>query len=404
MDAGPAPHEPNITGSMLEIDKDKDSSNATTADTALVSREPSITSLMPEIGDDDDEGLPEAATAETTLIPREPSVAGFDLEESVDEGLSDANVPLELTIASLDLGKNDQDFADGIACVQAYWEQASQMDAETQEQMRHLILTRQFALSQSARQSISKHRLYRNAMGKDEMNTWPIFLMLKAMYKDLPHSYMRKVCAKGFAIDPEDHTNDYMAAYPNTIRPRIFDTDTRNGRKYREMWPRLKNTPTIYRKSRAKKEQHSNETATEAMAKTKLETITPQATTSSRATSTHSRQRRSAAPSCLTIQQSDGRGTKRPAPDSTTETPTKRSYTREDDFDFNSVLMQMTLPGVPSSASAKVDMVLEVAELKEEMAKMRQQTQMFMEVTADVVTSMKTEIEDLKEEIKELKK
>ncbi|PKK50676.1 hypothetical protein CI102_7167 [Trichoderma harzianum] len=391
-DAGLAPHEPNITGPKLEIDRDKDSSNAATADTALVSREPSITSLMPEIGDDDDEGLPEAATAETTLIPRESSVAGFDLEESVDEGLSDANVPLELTIASLDLGKNDQDFADGIACVQAYWEQASQMDAETQEQMRHLILTRQFALSQSARQSISKHRLYRNAMGKDEMNTWPIFLMLKAMYKDLPHSYMRKVCAKGFAIDSEDHTNDYMAAYPNTIRPRIFDTDTRNGREYREMWPRLKNTPTIYRKSRAKKDKHSNETTTEATA------------ISSHATSTHSRQRRSAAPSCSTVQQSDGRGTKRPAPDSTTETPTKRSYTREDDFEFNSVLMQMTLPGIPSSASAKVDMVLEVAELKEEMTKMRQQTQMFMKVTADVVTSMKTQIEDLKEEIKELKK
>ncbi|KAL6811811.1 hypothetical protein V8C40DRAFT_257550 [Trichoderma camerunense] len=385
-DAGLVPHEPNIMGLKQEIDEDKNSSNAATADTALVSlsREPSITSMEPEI-DDDDEGLPDAATAETTLVP------------------------LELTIASLDLGKDDEDFADGIACVQAYWEQASQMDAETQEQMRHLIITKQFALNLSARQCISKHRLYRGLIGKDEMNTWPIYLMLKAMYKDLPRSYMRKIRAKGFDVEPEDHTSDYMAAYPDTIQPRIFDTDTRKGREYREMWPRLKNTPTIYRKSRAKNDKQSNSkqsntTATEATVKTKPATVAPQTSTSTRATSTHSGPTTSATPTGSTEQQLDGRGTKRPAPDSTTETPTKRSYTQEDDFEFNSVLMQMTLPGVPSSASTKVDMVLEVADLKEEMTKMRQQTQMFMKVTADVVTSMKTEIEDLKEEIKELKK
>ncbi|PTB50960.1 hypothetical protein M431DRAFT_8995 [Trichoderma harzianum CBS 226.95] len=338
-DAGPAPHEPNITGLKQEIDEDKNSSNAATADTALVSlsREPSITSMEPEIDDD-------------------------------DEGLSDADVPRELTIASLDLGKDDEDFADGIACVQAYWEQASQMDTNTQEQMRHLIISKQFAHTLSSRQSISKHRLYRGAMGKDEMNTWPIFLMLKAMYKDLPHSYLRKVRAKGFITNPEDHTDDYMAAYHDTIRPRIFDTDTRTGREYREMWPKLKNTPTIYRKSRAKNDKQSNET----------ETVAPQVSTSS--------------------------GKKRPAVDSTTETPTERSSTREENFEFDSVLMQMTLPGVPSSASNKVDVEKELADLKEEMAKMRQQTHMFMKVTADVVTSMKTEIEDLKEEIKGLKK
>ncbi|QYT05113.1 hypothetical protein H0G86_012009 [Trichoderma simmonsii] len=343
------------------------------SDAGLVPHEPNIAGLKQEI-DADDEGLPNAATAETTLVP------------------------LELTIASLDLGKDDEDFADGIACVQAYWEQASQMDADTQEQMRHLIITKQFALNLSARQCISKHRLYRGLIGKDEMNTWPIYLMLKAMYKDLPRSYMRKVRAKGFDVEPEDHTSDYMAAYPDTIRPRIFDTDTRKGREYREMWPRLKNTPTIYRKSRARKDKQSNSkqpnaAATEATAKTKPATIAPQATISSHATTTPS-----------SAQQSDGRGKKRPAADSTIETPTKRSYTREDEFEFDSVLMQMTLPGVPSSASTKVDMVLEVAELKEEMTKMRQQTQMFMKVTVDVVTSMKTEIEDLKEEIKELKK
>ncbi|KAF3070218.1 hypothetical protein CFAM422_006698 [Trichoderma lentiforme] len=415
-DAGLVPHEPNITGLKLEIDEDKDSSIAATGYTALVSLSPvpSITSLTPEI-DDDDQGLLNAATAETTLIPREPSVASFDLEEGLDEGLPDADtpngalVPLELTIASLDLGKDDQDFADGIACVQAYWEQASQMDADTQEQMRHLIITKQFALGLSARQSISKHRLYRGLIGKDETNTWPIFLMLKAIYKELPRSYMRKVRAKGFVTNPEDHTNDYMAAYPDTILPRIFDTDTRKGREYREMWPRLKNTPTIYRKSRAKNDKQSNSkqpnaTAADATVKTKPATVAPQASTSSHATSTYSGTRTSAAPSCSTVQQSDGRGTKRPAPDSTTETPTKRSYTREDDFEFDSVLMQMTLPGVPSSASTKVDMEKEVADLKEEMTKMRQQTNMFMRVTADVVTAMKTEIEDLKGEIKELKK
>ncbi|KAL5087044.1 hypothetical protein Trisim1_008427 [Trichoderma cf. simile WF8] len=395
-DAGPAPGEPNITGLKLEIDEEKDSFNAATADTALasLSRETSITSLMMEI-DDDDEDLPNAATADTTLIPREPSVGSFGLEEGIDEdidegvnegvkeGLPDADtpnralVPRELTIACLELGKDDEDFADGIACVQAYWAQASQMEADTQQQMRHLIISKQFAHTLSSRQSIWKHRLYRGAIGKEEMNTWPIFLMLKAMYKDLPRPYMRKVRAKGFVTNPEDHTNDYMAAYPDTIRPRIFDTDTRKGREYREMWPKLKNTPTIYRKSRAKNDKQSNSKQPNANT-----TEAPQDSTSSHATST-------------------GRGKKHPAADSTIETPTKRSSTH--DFELDSVLMQMTLPGVPSSAS-KVDVEKEFADLKEEMAKMRQQSHMFMKVTADVVTSMKTEIEDLKEEIKTLKK
>ncbi|KAL6825436.1 hypothetical protein J3E69DRAFT_380639 [Trichoderma sp. SZMC 28015] len=350
------------------------------ADAGFVSREPSITSLKPEIDDDDDEGLLNAAAIEAILNSRETSVTtAFDLDESVDESLSDADEPRELTIASLDLGKDDEDFADGIACVQAYWEQASHMKTNTQEQMRHLIISKQFVHTLSSRQSISKHRLYRGAMGKDEMNTWPVFLMLKAMYKDLPRSYMRKVRAKGFVTNPEDHTDDYFTSYPNTIRPRIFDTDTRKGREYREMWPRLKNTPTIYRKSRAKNDKQSNSkqpnvATTEATVKTKPATVAPQAST-------------------------DGRGKKRPAADSTTETPIKRSSTREENFEFDSVLMQMTLPGAPSSAVEK-----ELADLKEEVAKMRQQSHMFMKVTADVVTSMKTEIEDLKEEIKELKK
>ncbi|KAJ4855665.1 hypothetical protein T069G_09033 [Trichoderma breve] len=354
------------------------------ADAGFVSREPSITSLKPEIDDDDDEGLLNAATAETMLNSRETSLTtGFDLEESVDESLSDADEPQELTIASLDLGKDDEDFADGIACVQAYWEQASHMNTNTQEQMRHLIISKQFVHTLSSRQSICKHRLYRGAMGKDEMNTWPIFLMLKAMYKDLPRSYMRKVRAKGFVTNPEDHTDDYFTSYPSTIRPRIFDTDTRKGREYREMWPRLKNTPTIYRKSRAKNDKQSNskqpnETAAESTVKTKPETVAPQASISN--------------------------GKKRPAADSTTETPIKRSSTREENFEFDSVLMQMTLPGVPSSALNKVDVEKELADLKEEMAKIRQQKLMFMKATANVVTSMKTEIEDLKEEIKELKK
>ncbi|KAL6699418.1 hypothetical protein J3F84DRAFT_404479 [Trichoderma pleuroticola] len=393
-DTGFVPHEPSITGLKLEIDDDKDSLNTAIVETALVSREPSITSLEPEIDDDDDDkGLPDAATtAETTLTSREPSIEGFDLEEGADEGLSDDDkpngtlVPRELTIASLDLGKDDEDFADGIACVQAYWEQASQMDTDTQEQMRHLIITKQFVQTLSSRQSISKHRLYRGAIGKDEMNTWPIFLILKAMYKELPQPYMRKLRAKGFVVHTEDHTSDYMAAYPDTIRPRIFDTDTRKGRE-------------------AKNEKQPNATtATEATVKTKPATTVPQDTTSSCATSTHWRPRTSVAPTCSTAQKSDGRGKKRPAADSAIETPMKRSCTREDDFEFDSVLMQMTLPGVPSSASTKVDVEKEIADLKEEMAKMRQQTHMFMKVTADVVTSMKTEIEDLKEEIKVLKK
>ncbi|KAK4064777.1 uncharacterized protein Triagg1_8964 [Trichoderma aggressivum f. europaeum] len=415
-DARLAPREPSITGLKLEINEDRDTLNAVTADTdtALVSHEPSVTSLKPEI-DDNDEGLPDAATAETTLTSREPSVAGIDLKQGVDQKLPNADipngtlVPRELTIASLDLGKDDQDFADGIACVQAYWEQASQMDENTQEQMRHLIITKQFALSLSARQTITKHRLYRGLTRKDETNTWPIFLMLKAMYKSLPQSYVHKLRAKGFVVDTVDHTSDYMAAYPDTIRPRVFDTDTRKGREYRGMWPSLKNTPTIYRKSRARNDKQPdskqpNATATEATVKTKPATIAPRDTASNRATSPLLKPATIAASTCSTARQSDRRGKKRPAADPTGDIPTKRSSTREDDFEFDSVLMQMTLPGVPSGSTAKVDVEKEIADLKEEMAKMRQQTHMFMKVTADVVTSMKTEIEDLKEGIKALKK
>lgn len=41
----------------------------------------------------------------------------------------------ELTIADLRLTEDDEDFADGVACVRKYWSQASQMTAESQEVM-----------------------------------------------------------------------------------------------------------------------------------------------------------------------------------------------------------------------------------------------------------------------------
>ncbi|UKZ82965.1 hypothetical protein TrVFT333_010766 [Trichoderma virens FT-333] len=369
------------------------------ADVALAPREPSIVSPKLEM---DEESLSNSAMADTAPVAREFSIESFDFETH-EEGLPDANItnatlmPRELTIESLDLGKNDEDFADGIACVQAYWAQASQMDATTQEHMRHLIITKQFSLTFSSRQSIFKHRLYRGAIGQDEANTWPIFLILRAIYKDLPQPYIQRLRAKGLVVKTSDHTDDYMAAYPDTIRPRIFDTDTIKGREYRERWPRLRNTPSIYRKSRFKDDKQPTTTATQAAMK-------PTASRSTASSSLWQTATGSAASTCPIAQQPQKSDKKRPAPDLTIETQAKRLLTRDDDFEFDKVLMQMTLPGVPSRAPTKINVEKELADLKEDMAKMHQQMQTFMKVTADVVTSMKTEIEDLKEQNRLLKK
>ncbi|KAL7931498.1 hypothetical protein V8C35DRAFT_282497 [Trichoderma chlorosporum] len=356
-------------------------------------REPSIASQEPK--EETMEDFFDAPTAGTTSVSRDPSIVSLFLE--MDEEIP---TPYELTIASLDLGKDDEDFADGVACVQAYWAHASQMDANMQEQMRELIISKQFALTLSSRQSISKHRLYRGTVGKDDLNTWPIFLILKALYKDLPQSYLRKLRAKGLDVNGLDYTHEYMAAYPNTVQPRIFDTDTTKGREYREMWPRLKNTPTIYRKSRAKSDKQPAKKATETMSKPSASSSTS-SPTSTLATSTPATG--SVASANPIPQQSQGCDKKRPAPlDSTVEPPAK--LPKVEDIEFDKVIAQMTLPGVPSSASNKVDVEKELADVTGKMAKMHQQMQAFMKVTADVVTSMKTEIEDLKEENRSLKK
>ncbi|KAL7941403.1 hypothetical protein V8C42DRAFT_355518 [Trichoderma barbatum] len=267
------------------------------------------------------------------------------------------------------------------------------MDAEMQEKMRHLIITKQFAHTVSSRQGISIHRLYRAALRKDEMNTWPVFLILKAIYKEIPQLYMQRVRAKGLAVETSDHTDDYMAAYPDTIRPRIFETDTKKGREYRELWPKLKNTPTTYRKPRYKNYKQPTATASRPSASSNCKTPSVRSTATGTDVS-----------NALITQQPEGRGKKRPATEAEIETPTKRLSTQEGDFEFDKVLVRMTLPGVPSKSPAKVDVERELADMKREYDKTRQQMHMFIKVTADVVTSLKTEIEDLKEEIKVLKK
>ncbi|KAL7824212.1 hypothetical protein V8C26DRAFT_385289 [Trichoderma gracile] len=146
----------------------------------------------------------------------------------------------ELTIADLRLNEDNEVFADAVACVQTYWSQASQMSAESQEVMIQLILNQDYALTDWSRKFASRHRLHLTLSKKDDASAWPAFLILDALYKKLPRIYLPTAL--------EDHTDDYLAAFPNTVLPTRYDTRTPEGEAYRETWPNLRNTPTIYRK------------------------------------------------------------------------------------------------------------------------------------------------------------
>ncbi|PTB69852.1 hypothetical protein BBK36DRAFT_1110609, partial [Trichoderma citrinoviride] len=94
----------------------------------------------------------------------------------------------ELTIADLWLHEDDEIFADAVACVQAYWSQASQLDAKSQRVMRQLVIDREFAHTKSSRECAGHHRLHRR-----DGFSWPDFLILNALYKRLPMSYLAAI-------------------------------------------------------------------------------------------------------------------------------------------------------------------------------------------------------------------
>ncbi|KAL6872641.1 hypothetical protein HDV57DRAFT_511322 [Trichoderma longibrachiatum] len=154
----------------------------------------------------------------------------------------------ELTIADLRLTEDDEDFADGVACVRKYWSQASQMTAESQEVMIQIIINRGYVHNNWSRKHLSRHRLYRTSSERDDASAWPVFLILNALYKKLSSLYLAAIRERNLPTALEDHTDDYLAVFPNTVLPTRYDTRTPEGEAYRRAWPRLRNTPTIYRK------------------------------------------------------------------------------------------------------------------------------------------------------------
>ncbi|TFB04294.1 hypothetical protein CCMA1212_003632 [Trichoderma ghanense] len=154
----------------------------------------------------------------------------------------------ELAIADLRLNEDDELFADAVACVQTYWSQASQMTTESQEVMIRLIINRDYAHTDWSRKHTCNHRLYRASSGRDDVFAWPVFLILRALYKELPKAYVAAIRERNLPTALEDHTDDYLAVYPNTVLPTPYDTITAEGEAYRRAWPKLRNTPTIYRK------------------------------------------------------------------------------------------------------------------------------------------------------------
>ncbi|KAH0521795.1 hypothetical protein TsFJ059_005733 [Trichoderma semiorbis] len=94
--------------------------------------------------------------------------------------------PRPLEIATLVWNKNKRPFADAVACVEAYWAHASQMDAETQEHMIQHISRGHCTHTRSSLKQASSHRLYKAAMKDHAKNTWPVYLILNAMYNTLP--------------------------------------------------------------------------------------------------------------------------------------------------------------------------------------------------------------------------
>lgn len=125
---------------------------------------------------------------------------------------------MALSLDDLGLAPNDPNWEHAAACVRMYQGQAVRLTHAQQEEMLEYIMQHDYVKPPSAVKTASAHKLYKATMkqvekrGEDARNvSWPIFLILSAIYGRLPKGYTRLVRSLHGTTEISDHTTTYFA-------------------------------------------------------------------------------------------------------------------------------------------------------------------------------------------------
>ncbi|KAM0481779.1 hypothetical protein ACHAPX_003105 [Trichoderma viride] len=157
--------------------------------------------------------------------------------------MNPSNPPLRLDISGLNLPPEDPGYEDAIACVLMYWKQAVLLSLADQQAMIQETMKRRYIMNKSSRAGIAAHRIYRAATSQERSNTWCAYLILSAIYRQVPWQYEYIVQQKFGSSVIENHVNSYFALYPNTVRPDQADTTSEHAARFRATYPKVKNIP-----------------------------------------------------------------------------------------------------------------------------------------------------------------
>ncbi|KAL7896294.1 hypothetical protein HDV63DRAFT_385363 [Trichoderma sp. SZMC 28014] len=157
--------------------------------------------------------------------------------------MDSSNPPLRLDISRLDITPEDPGYEDALACVNMYWKQAVLLSPADQEEMIQIIVKRRYMMNKTSRAGIGGHRIYRAATRKDRSNTWSAYLILSAIYRQMPLQYECKVQQKFGSSTIENRLSSYIALYPDTVRPDQADTTSKHAARFKAANPKVKNVP-----------------------------------------------------------------------------------------------------------------------------------------------------------------
>ncbi|KAM6485544.1 hypothetical protein HDV62DRAFT_289757 [Trichoderma sp. SZMC 28011] len=149
-----------------------------------------------------------------------------------------------LNISDLGMNKDDEHFADGVACVQAYWAFSLDMSPKDCKILRKIIVDRDYEHTFSSRKSPSAHRLYKNKLGIS-VGGW---VVMQTLYKTLPHEYINRMTVNGITVPTRDRTERYFELMPTVTMPTEFNMNTEDARRYAENFPNLRQIPTTFRR------------------------------------------------------------------------------------------------------------------------------------------------------------
>ncbi|PKK46247.1 hypothetical protein CI102_9457 [Trichoderma harzianum] len=132
--------------------------------------------------------------------------------------------PLALSLKDLELKPNDDKLQQAISCIRIYQAQAIRLAREQQEEMCDIIKSHDYVRARTAKIA-SAHKLYGRTMnalkkkGKRVENlSWPIYLILSAVYKKLPKRYIKLVRRL--------YGTSFIGDYSNTYRTLLRGSDS----------------------------------------------------------------------------------------------------------------------------------------------------------------------------------